>query len=99
MSTARLPCRTEMLQLTCPWCGPREEIEFRHGGQGAAIPDQATDAEWARVLYYRPNPVGALEERWVHVHGCGQWFRVVRDTLTHEITDSRPLNFPSEERP
>ena len=80
-----------MLQLRCPWCGPREEIEFRHGGQGAAIPEHATDAEWARVLFYRANPAGVLVERWVHVHGCGQWLEVVRDTLTHEISESRPL--------
>lgn len=80
-----------MLQLTCPWCGPREEIEFRHGGQATVIPGHATDAEWARVLFYRANPAGALTERWVHVHGCGQWFEVVRDTSTHEIFESRPL--------
>ena len=80
-----------MLQIPCPWCGPREEIEFRHGGQGVAIPEQSTDAEWARVLFYRTNPAGLLEERWVHVHGCGQWFRVVRDTLTHEISASESL--------
>jgi len=88
-----------MLQITCPWCGPREEIEFRHGGQGVSIPHQCTDAEWAHVLFYRPNPAGALAERWVHVHGCGQWFGVVRNTLTHEISESRPLNAAGAEDP
>lgn len=83
-----------MLQIPCPWCGPREEIEFRHGGEGVSIPAQSTDAEWARVLYSRRNPAGAQEERWVHVHGCRQWFHVVRDTLTHEITGSRRLDEP-----
>jgi heterotetrameric sarcosine oxidase delta subunit len=80
-----------MLRIECPWCGPREEIEFRYGGQGMAIPLQSTDAEWARVLFYRANPAGALAERWIHVHGCGQWFQVVRDTMTHEITSAQPL--------
>ncbi|MBL8960475.1 MAG: sarcosine oxidase subunit delta, partial [Gemmatimonadetes bacterium] len=23
-----------MLQIPCPWCGPREEEEFRYGGEG-----------------------------------------------------------------
>jgi heterotetrameric sarcosine oxidase delta subunit len=83
-----------MLQITCPWCGPREEVEFRNGGEGTPIPPGATDAEWARVLYYRSNPAGAYAERWVHVHGCRQWFHVVRDTRTHEITQVRRLDDP-----
>jgi heterotetrameric sarcosine oxidase delta subunit len=83
-----------MLQITCPWCGPREEVEFRHGGEGKPIPPVATDAEWARVLYYRGNPAGAYAERWVHALGCRQWFHVVRDTLTHEITQVRRLDDP-----
>lgn len=83
-----------MLQITCPWCGPREEIEFRHGGEGMPIPAQASDAEWARVLYYRSNPAGPYAERWVHTHGCRQWFHVVRDTLTHEISHTSPLDEP-----
>jgi sarcosine oxidase subunit delta len=74
-------------------------MEFRHGGQGVPIPERASDAEWARVLYYRANPAGVVAERWVHVHGCGQWFRVVRDTLTHEIHDSGPLDGPQRELP
>ena len=81
-----------MLQITCPWCGPREELEFRHGGEGAPLPPQATDAEWAGVLYYRTNPAGAHTERWVHAHGCRQWFHVVRDTLTHDISETRRLD-------
>lgn len=75
-----------MLLITCPWCGPREEIEFRCGGEEVAFPAQASDAEWARVLYYRSNPAGAYLERWIHADGCRQWFQVVRDTLTHEVT-------------
>ncbi|HEX4932753.1 MAG TPA: sarcosine oxidase subunit delta [Gemmatimonadaceae bacterium] len=87
-----------MLQITCPWCGAREETEFRYGGEGMAIPAEANDAEWARVLYYRSNPAGACAERWIHVHGCRQWFHVVRNTLTHEIIAVRPPS-PEPERP
>lgn len=88
-----------MLRITCPWCGPREEIEFRVAGEGVALPPQATDAEWGRVLYYRSNPAGPMAERWIHVHGCRQWFHVVRDTLTHEVGDTRRLDDPPSGRP
>jgi heterotetrameric sarcosine oxidase delta subunit len=85
-----------MLQLTCPWCGPREEVEFRYGGEGMAIPAEADDAAWARVLYYRANPAGEHEERWIHAAGCRQWFVVVRSTLTHEIVATRVPTLPGE---
>jgi heterotetrameric sarcosine oxidase delta subunit len=75
-----------MLLLPCPYCGPREETEFRYGGEGVLIPLDADERAWARFLYYRASPAGLFTERWVHTHGCRQWFQVVRDTLTHEIT-------------
>ena len=81
MNTARRPCRTEMLQITCPWCGPREEIEFRHGGQECGDPSTVHGrGVGATCCICRANPAGALAERWVHVHGCGQWFGVVART-------------------
>ncbi len=83
-----------MLRITCPWCGPREEIEFLYGGEEVPIPNQASDAEWARLLYYRGDPAGVRGERWVHVHGCRQWFHVVRDTMTHAITETRRPDEP-----
>jgi heterotetrameric sarcosine oxidase delta subunit len=86
-----------MLQITCPWCGPRDEPEFHYGGEGKLIPPQASDAEWAGVLYHRPNPVGRSEERWVHWAGCRQWLHVIRDTVTHEIHEVRPV-VPDEMR-
>lgn len=78
-----------MLQITCPWCGARDEAEFRCGGEGHIVrpsnPEAASDPEWARYLFYRTNPRGVHFERWVHHRGCGQWFNVARDTTTHEI--------------
>ena len=91
MSTARPEYRTKMLLIPCPWCGTREETEFRYGGEGVAMPADADDAAWTRLLYYRSSPAGAHTERWVHVHGCRQWFQVVRDTRTHEILSARTL--------
>lgn len=88
-----------MLRLSCPWCGPREEGEFRYGGEGAAIPPDADDVAWSRVLYVRSNPAGAYAERWAHSAGCRQWFHVVRSTLTHELLEIRPLDAPAGDAP
>jgi heterotetrameric sarcosine oxidase delta subunit len=79
-----------MFLLRCPWCGPREEHEFRYGGQAhLSYPgSDGDDAAWAKYLYVRDNPAGPFAERWVHSAGCRQWFNVVRDTTTHRITGS-----------
>ena len=79
-----------MLLIRCPWCGPREELEFRAGGQAhlafPADPDALTDAEWADFLFMRDNPKGVWRERWLHTAGCRRWFNAIRDTVTHDIT-------------
>jgi heterotetrameric sarcosine oxidase delta subunit len=85
-----------MLLIPCPHCGPREETEFRYGGEGVPIPGEADDRTWSRFLYYRGSPAGLFTERWVHAHGCRQWFFVLRDTLTHEITATSKLDAPPE---
>ncbi|MCK2219850.1 sarcosine oxidase subunit delta [Actinomadura sp. ATCC 31491] len=76
-----------MLLIPCPFCGPRDENEFRYGGQaGVACPERKTsDAEWAAYLFVRDNPKGWFRERWFHAHGCRTWFTVERHTLTQEI--------------
>jgi sarcosine oxidase, subunit delta len=81
-----------MLLIACPYCGPREETEFRYGGEGVRIPIDADDRSWTRVLYYRACPAGLFAERWVHTHGCRQWFQVLRDTVTHEIDATSRLD-------
>jgi sarcosine oxidase, subunit delta len=81
-----------MLSIDCPFCGPREETEFRYGGEGVVIPEEADDRTWSRVLYYRDSPAGLQTERWVHTHGCRRWFAVRRDTLTHEIASTSRLD-------
>lgn len=80
-----------MLLIDCPYCGPRPEIEFRCGGEAhirRPEPQTATDQEWADYLYYRTNPKGEHAERWYHLHGCGQWFNAVRDTVTERFVAS-----------
>ena len=78
-----------MLLVSCPWCGPRDELEFRYGGEAhiarPADPEALTDQEWADYLFLRNNPKGPFRERWVHAHGCRRWFNVLRDTVSHEI--------------
>jgi len=87
-----------MLTLDCPFCGPRSETEFVCGGESHIVrPDpDCSDAAWASYLYMRDNPKGASFERWCHRFGCGTWFNVARDSVTHRIfatyamTDPKP---------
>jgi heterotetrameric sarcosine oxidase delta subunit len=76
-----------MMQLSCPWCGAREESEFVCAGTAhiARAPLTATDGEWGRYLFLRENPRGVHLERWRHLFGCGQWFNLARNTVTHEV--------------
>ncbi len=78
-----------MLSIPCPWCGERDETEFSYGAEAAvpypADPAALSDEEWAAFVFFRANPKGLLEERWVHTQGCRRWFDVVRDTATNEF--------------
>ena len=76
-----------MLLIACPWCGPRDEIEFRCGGQTHITRPgpHCSDEDWGRYLFERLNTRGAHLERWVHAYGCRQWFNVARDTVSHRI--------------
>ncbi|WP_243788434.1 sarcosine oxidase subunit delta [Saccharopolyspora gloriosae] len=78
-----------MLLIPCPWCGPRNEIEFHYGGQAEvsypADPPEVSDVDWAHFLFYRANPRGVFAERWSHQAGCRRWFTVRRNTVTNEI--------------
>lgn len=79
-----------MLLIPCPWCGPRDETEFRYGGQAGIAyppdPEALSDAEWADFLFMRDNPKGDFHERWMHAAGCRRWFNVVRSTVDHRIS-------------
>jgi heterotetrameric sarcosine oxidase delta subunit len=81
-----------VLVIQCPWCGPRNEDEFHYGGAAhvayPANPAALDDAEWARYLFFRPNPKGPLAERWSHSAGCRRWFNAVRDTSTGRFIGS-----------
>ena len=57
-----------MLIISCPYCGPRDEIEFVCGGEAHIARPLAnntiTDAEFAEYLFIRDNPKGVFLERW-----------------------------------
>ena len=78
-----------MLQIDCPWCGPRDEHEFSYGGeahiQRPLAPEQLSDEEWADYLFHRSNTKGAFAEQWNHAAGCRRWFNAVRDTVSYRI--------------
>jgi sarcosine oxidase, subunit delta len=88
-----------MLLIACPWCGVRPENEFRYGGEAhvarPADPSVVDDAAWAEFLYMRANPKGRHAERWRHIHGCGQFFNCVRDTVSDRVLVTyRPGELP-----
>ncbi|MGI9394255.1 MAG: sarcosine oxidase subunit delta [Boseongicola sp.] len=79
-----------MMLINCPFCGARNETEFVYGGPvGPDRPDptKVSDDEWLDYLLMVPNPTGPVEERWWHARGCGDWFTIWRDTVTHDIVD------------
>ena len=76
-----------MLRIPCPWCGVRDESEFRYRGD-ASRNRPAADAgpeAFNAYVYERDNPRAWHSEWWLHVAGCRRLLRVVRHTLTHEI--------------
>jgi sarcosine oxidase, subunit delta len=90
-----------MQLISCPWCGAREEAEFQYGGEAhVAYPENPaalTDVEWAHYVFFRDNPKGTYNERWVHSAGCRRWFNAVRDTASHELREVYRLDEPRPE--
>jgi sarcosine oxidase subunit delta len=78
--------------IDCPYCGPRDLIEFAVRGEARARPDPNGDLDgadaahaFADAVYLRDNPAGPHREHWLHTAGCGSWLVIERNTLTHEI--------------
>ena len=88
-----------MFLINCPYCGARDEQEFNQGGEGhLARPGPSVDDQtWGEYLYFRDNPKGLQYERWCHTFGCGAWFNIARDTVTHEIVRIYPITEPRPE--
>jgi methylglutamate dehydrogenase subunit B len=76
-----------VLRIQCPWCGLRDEAEFRYRGD-ASLPRLGLDASLAAYCaqtYERTNPSGWHLEWWLHIGGCRKLLKLVRHTVTHEI--------------
>ncbi|MAB87116.1 MAG: sarcosine oxidase subunit delta [Rhodobacteraceae bacterium] len=79
-----------MMNIPCPFCGPRNEAEFAFGGPvkpHRPDPNAVSEVEWTQYITTVPNPLGPVEERWWHVKGCGTWLTIWRDTRTHDIVE------------
>jgi sarcosine oxidase subunit delta len=69
----------------CPFCGPRDEIEFHYVGEPKARPEPAgavSDEEWAEYLWFNDNPEGQSREIWLHLT-CMEMFAMMRDTAVN----------------
>ena len=77
-----------MIVIRCPYCRElRTEDELIYGGEaGIERPSSdSSDVEWTDYLFMRRNPKGIIREQWCCSSGCGQWFKVVRHTVTHKV--------------
>lgn len=76
-----------MLRIQCPWCGERDETEFRYRGDANAVRPvgEAGLEAFTAYVYQRENPRGWHLEWWLHVGGCRRLLTVTRHTLSHEI--------------
>ena len=87
-----------MLHIKCPYCGMRSQNEFAYGGDASVkrpeLNKEISDLEWDSFVYLRKSLRGRHLELWHHISGCRQWFKVQRDTATHEIfkTSSNKMN-------
>lgn len=87
-----------MRLIPCPWCGPRDEAEYRYGGEahvsGAAEADARAGAAWADYLDRSAGPGGLVAERWRHDSGCRRWFNVLRSADSRRILAVAKLGEP-----
>ena len=81
-----------MLLIPCPHCGQRAQIEFTYRGDATVVRPALDDDDrkWYDYVYTRDNPRGEHTEWWHHTNGCRRWFKVHRNTVTHEIVGSEP---------
>ena len=78
-----------MLEIKCPYCGKRSQNEFSYGGDATVkrpeLEKEISNKEWDDFVYFRKNLRGKHQEFWHHIAGCRQWFKVLRNTSSHEI--------------
>ncbi len=81
-----------MIEIPCPYCGKRDEIEFAYAGEAHIVRPtntaELTDEQWADYLFNRKNIKGIHLEQWQHSTGCRQFFNVARNTVNNDIIAS-----------
>ena len=84
-----------MLEIKCPYCGNRSQNEFAYGGDATVkrpeLNTEVSDQDWDNFVYYSKNPRGNHLELWHHISGCRQWFKVLRNTATHDIIQTMEM--------
>ena len=84
-----------MLEINCPHCGKRSQNEFSYGGDASIkrpeLGKEISDKDWDDFVYFRKNPRGKHLKLWHHIAVCRQWFKVSRDTATHEIYETSKI--------
>ena len=84
-----------MLRIACPYCGERDYVEFLYGGDAAKEMPALSDTDidrWTDFVFFRDDPKGEHTEYWQHQHGCRQWLKVVRHTVTHKVLSVTPAS-------
>ena len=77
-----------MILISCPNCGPRNQDEFRYGGEynpRPSDPMSQDDVQWADYLYLKDNKLGVQKEWWYHRMGCQAWFLAERHTESNQF--------------
>ena len=78
-----------VMRIPCPHCGERGLEEFSYRGDATVRRptsiEPPSESAWMDYVYLRSNPDGMHWEYWHHVNGCRSWFRLQRDTVTHEV--------------
>lgn len=79
-----------MLLIHCPYCEKDlPELEFAYAGEAHIVRpsdmSDMSDQDFEAMFFIRDNPKGLNLERWRHVHGCGRFFNVIRDTVSDKI--------------
>ena len=74
--------------INCPNCGRRNPYEFSFGGECKTTPAADADVKtWCEYLYFNENMSGFQNKWWFHTTGCGEWVKIRRNTVTHEIIE------------
>lgn len=86
-----------MIVVRCPYCSEhRHEGELEYGGEAEIVrpleSERESDAVWVGYLFMRRNTKGVLLEQWCCRAGCQQWFKVARDTVSHDVREVLPFD-------